>query len=93
MLSFHIQLANPFKHDSFRDIWQREYRLSEHKRLEIGFYRYAWNWFELALDLRWRGRDHAGPSFEIGIFGYTGRIGICDNRHWNSLTNNWEVYD
>jgi hypothetical protein len=63
------------------------------KILEIGIYKYAWDLFEISLDLRWRGSDHAGPSFEINVLGYTARIGISDKRHWNSETNSWCNYD
>ena len=67
--------------------------ISEHKSLDIGFYRYAWNLFEFQLDLRWWGRDHAGPSIELGILGYTARVGISDTRHWDSVKNCWEKHD
>lgn len=93
MISFSFSIANPFKHKPFKDYWQRDISLTKNKTFEIGFYRYAWNLFEFQIDTRWRGRDHAGPSIELGIFGYTGRIGISDNRHWNSQTNDWQKYD
>ena len=93
MISFRLSLANPFKYLPFKSYWQRDIPVSKNKILEIGFYRYAWNLFELSLDLRWFGSDHAGPSIEINITGYTVRLAICDNRHWNSTTNTWESYD
>ncbi len=93
MISFSFNIANPFKHEPFKDYWQRDFSISKNKTFEIGFYKYAWNLLEFQLDLRWRGRDHAGPSIEVGIFGYTARIGISDNRHWNSITNDWQEYD
>lgn len=85
-----FNIANPFKHSQFKNYWQRDIAISKNKTFEIGFYRYAWNFFEFQIDLRWKGRDHAGPSVEIGIFGYTARIGLSDNRHWNSTANAWE---
>jgi len=93
MISFRLSLANPFKHLPFKSYWQRDIPISKNKTLEIGFYRYAWDLFELALDLRWFGSDHAGPSIEINILGYTVRLGICDHRHWDSLKNDWERHD
>lgn len=90
MITFSLTVANPFKHQAFNSYWQGEYALTDHKTAELGFYKYAWNLFELEIDLRWRGRDHAGPSCELGLFGYTVRIGISDNRHWNTVTNDWE---
>ena len=90
MIYFNFSIANPFKHSPFKNYWEREFLLIEHKVVEIGFYRYAWNLFELQLDLRFWGRDHAGPSIELGILGYTARFGISDTRHWDSLANTWE---
>lgn len=90
MIYFNFSIANPFKHSPFKNYWGRESLISKHKILDIGFYRYAWNLFEFQLDLRWQSRDHAGPSIELGILGYTIRIGISDTRHWNSETNTWE---
>jgi len=93
VISFRFSVANPFKHESFKDYWQKDISISKNKTFEIGFYRYAWDLFELSVDLRWAGSDHAGPSFEINLLGYTARIGISDNRHWNSTTNSWETHD
>ncbi len=93
MIYFRIALANPFKHNPFKDYWQKDIPVTKHKILEIGMYKYAWNLFEIDLDLRWQGSDHAGPSFEINLLGYTFRIGISDKRHWNSETNSWCNYD
>jgi len=90
MIYCSFNIANPFRHEPFKDYWQRDIPVSKNKTLEIGFYRYAWNLFELQLDLRFWGRDHAGPSLEIGIFGYTARLGISDNRHWDNTANTWE---
>lgn len=90
MIYCNFSIANPFKHSPFKSYWQWEYSLSRHKTLEIGFYRYAWDLFEIHLDLRFWGKDHAGPSIELGILGYTARFGISDTRHWNYITNTWE---
>ena len=93
MINFRLAIANPFKHPPFKDYWQRDLVITKNKIFEIGFYRYAWDLFELALDLRWQGTDHAGPSLEIGILGYTARVGISDKRHWDSIENDWQRYD
>jgi len=93
MTYIRFAIANPFKHEPFKDYWQGEYRITKNKLFEIGFYRYAWDLFEFELDLRFSGHDHAGPHLEAGIFGYTVRIGIADRRHWNSKKNDWHRYD
>jgi hypothetical protein len=93
MTYIRIAIANPFKYSPFKNYWQGEYLITKNKLFEIGFYRYAWDLFEFELDLRFRGHDHAGPHLEMGIFGYTVRIGIADRRHWNCTKNDWERYD
>lgn len=90
MIYCSFNIANPFKHEPFKNYWQGEISVSKNKTLEFGFYKYAWNLFEFQLDLRFWGHDHAGPSIEIGVFGYTTRLGISDNRHWNTTANTWE---
>ena len=49
--------------------------------------------FSCVIDIEWSGHDHAGPSFEIEIFGWMLRVGIYDIRHWDDDTNTWEVYE
>lgn len=49
--------------------------------------------FEFFLDLRWRGRDHAGPRFEIGMLGFSINLMFSDRRHWNYDENRWETYE
>lgn len=93
MINFSFRIANPFKHTSFQSIWQQDISITKNKTLELGFYRYAWDLFELSIDLRWWGHDHAGPSFEINIFGYAFRLGVCDTRHWDHEKDDWCSHD
>ena len=93
MINLSFRITNPFKHQPFRDIWQRDIVITKNKIFELGFYKYAWSLFEFNLDLRLRGHDHAGPSFEINLLGYNARIGISDKRHWDYETNSWCNYD
>jgi hypothetical protein len=92
MINLHFSIANPFKHKPWRDLYQGDWRVSKNKTLEIGFFNYAYNLFEISTDLRFWGRDHAGPEFEIGILGWQARIALVDNRHWNTDKNSWQTY-
>lgn len=92
MIRFDFSIANPFKHLPWRDLYQDSWSLTKNKTLEIGFFRHAWNIFELAIDLRWKGRDHAGPKIDIGILGWQACVSIVDNRHWSSANHDWETY-
>lgn len=49
--------------------------------------------FEFTLDLRFRGSHHAGPRFEIGVFGLWLAVTMHDERHWDYDNNCWEEYD
>ena len=48
--------------------------------------------FEVELDLRTKGQSHAGPKFEISLFGLFFDMHIHDTRHWNHDENRWERY-
>jgi hypothetical protein len=92
MINLHFSISNPFKHKPWRDLYQGNWRVSKNKTLEIGFFNYAYNLFEIAVDLRFQGRDHAGLSFEIGILGWQASIALVDNRHWDTDKNGWEIH-
>ena len=93
MINFNVSIANPFKFREFRNLWNRAWAVTRDRTLEVQIYRYAYNLFEFGLDLRWWGTSHAGPRFELGIFGWTLDINLASNHHWNSETQDWERYD
>jgi hypothetical protein len=75
-------------------MWSKEIKLSKNKNLEVQLLYTKWTRIfstELALDFV--GRDHAGPSFTLELFGLMFIINIYDGRHWNDETNDWEKYD
>ena len=43
------------------------------------------------LDLRWRGRDHAGPQFALNVLGFWIEANITDERHWDYEKNTWKA--
>ena len=93
MIKLWFALQNPFKCDEFKNYWDKTIPVSTNKTLEMQVTHYAWNWFEISLDLNWYGSDHAGPKFEVNLFGYTATIQLCDNRHWNDKAHDWVKYD
>lgn len=38
-------------------------------------------------------QDHAGVRLELGLFGYQLDMSFYDNRHWDTKTDSWKVYD
>jgi len=48
----------------------------------------------VAFDLRITTRtDHAGVDLWLGLLGYAVNLQFYDNRHWNTETNDWNVYE
>jgi hypothetical protein len=92
MIDFGIRFRNPFRCSDFRAIWNKTSQLSQYKCFEIQLSHYAFNWFELAVDLNWRQTDHAGPWITVNIFGLTLDTRVHDSRHWNDNTGTWEIY-
>ena len=93
MIDFGIRIRNPFLAKPFRNIWAGAKQLTKHKFVELQFSHYAWNWFELAVDLNWRQTDHAGPWITVNLAGWTMDLRIVDSRHWDDETNTWAIYE
>lgn len=93
MINIRLSLQNPFGKENFKNLYSKSFRLMPHKHFEFELIRYGINIFEFELDLSFRGHDHAGPSLELGIFGYLLYIRIYDKRHWDHINNKWEEYE
>ena len=93
MIKLWIALQNPFKCSDFKNYWDKSIPVSTNKTLEMQVTHYAWNWLELNVDLNWYGSDHAGPSIEVCLFGYTLNVKVYDNRHWDYKAHDWVKYD
>jgi len=89
-LSF--SLENPYRSTNYaKTIFYRNKRLSENKTFEIQFARFqAWYIINFELEIKFSGKDHAGPRLEIEIFSWFFEIKIYDNRHWNYDLYKWE---
>lgn len=46
--------------------------------------------FEIRYTIK---QDHAGLWLSFALFGYDVIFNWYDNRHWNSVTQDWEKYD
>jgi hypothetical protein len=91
-----FNIINPFKKIAkkfYYFMWYWDKRISEYKWFEIETFIDSEHLFQLQLDLRLKGRDHAGPSIEIVFFCLGFSIKIYDQRHWDYEKNNWEIYD
>lgn len=94
MIFFKMAIDNPwFRH---RPGWQsRDYlckvgSITQHKHWELQFTRWEPDRLvRFALDLCWRGDDHAGPSLHLEIYGFMFCAKIYDGRHWNYKKSRW----
>lgn len=92
MISFDIQLINPWSRHHFESIWCRDQKIIGNKSYCVEVLRNSKILFSLNINLNWRGHDHAGPTINLGFMGYELCGQIYDHRHWNYQLNNWEIY-
>lgn len=96
MIYFKFSIKNPFhneKKNPWKNYFQDEKQISEHKVLEYEFSKYMFKLFDLELETSFTGCDHAGPKFTLTILGYTVSVGIYDTRHWHFDEERWMNYD
>jgi hypothetical protein len=93
LAKFNVAFRNPFPHDEFKNLWSRAWKPFKNKAFELEITKYAYFFFEVNIDINFKGEDHAGPRFELNIFGWTVMASLYDTRHWDYETNDWTIYD
>lgn len=93
--SFTLQIPWSIRASKFTNIFCVDRKISKNKNIEVEMYISSLRdeLFYINIDLRWFGRDHAGPSIELGVVGYHFSVGIYDGRHWDYDLGRWEKYD
>lgn len=90
MINISLSLNNPFSR-RWETIYYKGGLLSKNKSCEVQVFK---DNTIVSVDVRLTFRtDHAGIELEFGFLGYSIRASINDNRHWDSETNSWKVYD
>lgn len=94
MIYCKLKALNPFwkpnSHFASKDYYYKHVTLTSNKSFEIQISRFdAYHVFDVGLDLRWWGSDHAGPELEISIWGFTFMVKIYDHRHWDIDQHCW----
>lgn len=97
MIYFTVQISNPWYKESSswknKDYFNKTWQLSARKFLEIQFSKFGMDRVAaLAVDLQWRGRDHAGPSLQIDLLGFMFELRQYDHRHWDYENGKWEEH-
>lgn len=93
MILLNIGLTNPWAKYNFKNVFCREKKLTKNKAYGIELTYNSTSLVSLELSFSWRGHDHAGPSIELGLFGWCIHLHIYDTRHWNYEKNCWESYN
>jgi hypothetical protein len=90
MLKLYVRVRNPVPINTFKNIWGKEGRITRKKYYSLELMRVPDTLFELQVDLNFAGSDHAGPSVEINLLGYSLTAKIYDVRHWDYKHGKWE---
>lgn len=75
----------------FENFYCYNKQLTKNKYLEFELTKYTPTLLELEVDLRVRGRDHAGVFVSLCVFGYAVSVRVYDHRHWDYKNDQWEV--
>jgi hypothetical protein len=91
MLYFHFKIQNLFvrSHEEWKSLYETERLITKNTILNVGVFRNVYSLFAIKVDTRIRGWDHAGPEFELTLFGYEFHLGFPDRRHWNYDKHRW----
>jgi len=92
MMHFNFRLANPWAKENFKNLFCKGGLISKNTAWEVESIRHSWTLLEVSIAWSTR-QDHAGPSIELGLLGYSISAKIYDTRHWDYVTGDWEVYD
>lgn len=93
MIIFNFQVDNPWCKNKFKNIWHRAGDISKNQAWELELYYSDCTVFKVNLTIKFTGSDHAGPSVEFCLFGYTFSAMIYDTRHWDYEKNQWETHE
>jgi hypothetical protein len=89
MFGLNLTVGNPWdKSNDFNSLYEKSGLLSKFKAWEFQVMKYSGMYATVEFTFTHR-CDHAGPSLEIGAFGYSIAAKIYDTRHWNTGTNSW----
>ena len=91
MIDLNLSIRNPWAKSRWTPIFVRYGKLTKNKFWEVEFVRYSMALFEFRF--AWTCRcDHAGVSFNLGIFGYIMQGYVRDSRHWDTFWDRWNTY-
>lgn len=97
MFYLNASIKNPFWKSEYNKYFDSyvcvEKPISKNKVFNFEITRHFYHLFQFILKTEFRGMDHAGPSLELGLFGYNVMVCIYDTRHWDDEKNTWKNYE
>lgn len=94
MITLNIGIPWPWAKDykqAFHNYFVRERHFFGHKNYCIQISKSQfYDLIRLSINLSFRGRDHAGPSFALDLGRYTFEASIYDTRHWDYKKGTWD---
>jgi hypothetical protein len=91
MISLNFSLRNPWS-NTFKNLWAGSCKTPfNNKFIELEVYKDN-SLVSVMFDLSLR-RSHAGLVIDLGLLGYNVQLQFYDNRHWDSDTDTWEIYN
>jgi hypothetical protein len=89
---FLITINNFFtRKNEFKNYCCINKRLSTNKFFEFEILKSLQTLFEIEVDLRVTGRDHAGVFVSLYFLSYGIGVRVYDHRHWDHENNTWET--
>ena len=91
MISISFYFNNPWS-NRWSNVWNRAYSTPfKNKFVELEFIKdNSILSFMFRLTTR---QSHGGLEMELGVLGYSFSFNFYDNRHWDSETEKYKVYD
>jgi hypothetical protein len=89
-MTFQFTINDPFSEDKFVSLYGWDRKLTKNKAVEFQISNGDQFLFSINVDIRFSGRDHAGPSISVSIFHWEIALRFYDVRHWDDEKNDWE---
>lgn len=93
MLKIELAIPNPLSKGTYSEYYNYNGIISGNKYIDVSVDLNTKRLLDFDLDCNWFGKNHAGPSIGLRVFGFGFFVEIYDRREWNYLTNSWQYQD
>ena len=90
MFTFYFHIKNPFS-ERFEIVTSKHGSITKNKSWEFQFSKTN---YLLGTEITFTTKQcHSGLYLSLTLLGYEVVFNIHDNRHWDYLANDWEIYE